>query len=94
MTIYFDLFTAETMVAYDDGTTGLLRDFTRQRRLQLGLKVATLERRAGISHPMYRYFETGEAKTRRALPAILEELGLELRLVLVEPNSTEGGDHE
>lgn len=68
------------ILRHPDGSEQPLYEVLRQRRRDLGLTVAQLEYRSGISRNAYMFFERGATKTMRQLPDVVEVLGFELQL--------------
>lgn len=57
-----------------------LRHFMRERREKLGLTQGAVERRAGLLHPLYRNFESGETKSCLNALMALPALGVDIFL--------------
>lgn len=77
MKVFFNSLVSEWMVSDRSGERPL-REFTRQKRIEAGIAVNTLETQAGIAHPSYKQFEEGVTRSSLAGLRALEFLGYDL----------------
>ncbi len=77
MKIFYDELKSDWLVADRRGERPL-REFTKEKRLELGLTISGLETQSGINHPLYLNFETGGTRSSLTGLRVLEYLGFEL----------------